>query len=381
MIYVKLEITKVRSRVSDSANAMQMQEFEFYDSTNVKIQPTSISATLQSTSSSEDILKLIDGDSNTKFCTTQWGSSVNGSCVITFTFDNLFNINDIHHYRYMTGNDSDSRDPVSWGIKVSKDGSTFITTASVSDASIPTSRKQYTDDFNFFGGFTWKMTPDKKIININFLEPAEHVMMNPYPDSIWQSKENDTPEIPIFNEPPERIFDKQYPNSVWYLKDGSFKMGIIKQAEEYAMKRTYPDAIWRMDLLYGPINLLLDTDFLEIKSVWHIVDGRPIHPLFLTPAASPMEAPYPYALWRVPMDDDITNLLLDDAEIIIDPVPEDDPEIYKDPNRDNYENIINKPTINGREISINNTFDELGIKEMTHDMINELILETFNVLL
>jgi hypothetical protein len=43
--------------------------------------------------------------------------------------------------------------------------------------------------------------------------------------------------------------------------------------------------------------------------------------------------------------------------------------------------ITNKPTINGVELTDNTTLEDIGIIELSPDMVSELILETFGVIL
>ena len=46
-----------------------------------------------------------------------------------------------------------------------------------------------------------------------------------------------------------------------------------------------------------------------------------------------------------------------------------------------YNDLTNKPTINGVEIVQNMTIDDIGISEMSNEMVSELFLQTFGYLL
>lgn len=46
-----------------------------------------------------------------------------------------------------------------------------------------------------------------------------------------------------------------------------------------------------------------------------------------------------------------------------------------------YNNLENKPSINGVELTQDMTLEDIGINEMTPEMISEIFLETFGVIL
>lgn len=46
-----------------------------------------------------------------------------------------------------------------------------------------------------------------------------------------------------------------------------------------------------------------------------------------------------------------------------------------------YEALENKPSINGVELTSGMGLDDIGILEMTPDMVTEIILETFGFIL
>lgn len=47
----------------------------------------------------------------------------------------------------------------------------------------------------------------------------------------------------------------------------------------------------------------------------------------------------------------------------------------------NYEDLENKPSINGVELTSDMDLSDIGILEMTPEMISEIFLETFGYLL
>lgn len=46
-----------------------------------------------------------------------------------------------------------------------------------------------------------------------------------------------------------------------------------------------------------------------------------------------------------------------------------------------YNNLENKPSINGVELTQDMTLEDIGINEMTPEMVSEIFLETFGVIL
>ena len=46
-----------------------------------------------------------------------------------------------------------------------------------------------------------------------------------------------------------------------------------------------------------------------------------------------------------------------------------------------YNDLDNKPTINGVELSSNTELEDIGLQEMTPEMVKECFLETFGYLL
>ena len=53
----------------------------------------------------------------------------------------------------------------------------------------------------------------------------------------------------------------------------------------------------------------------------------------------------------------------------------------QDPKSDNYQELENKPTINGVVLEPNMELSDIGLVEMTPGMVAELVLETFGIIL
>lgn len=179
---VRFEIVKVRSRSSDSANAIQLSEIKLYDKDKNEIPIISVNASLTPTSTSENASKLIDNDTSTKYCSTAWGGSVDGKCVIDFVIEK-----EIYSYKYCTANDSVSRDPVSWNLYV--DGELIDI---VSNANITTSRNTYTDEFSI----RWLMGFNSPY---NRFAPdiLEYTMNPPYPKALWRIEQGENNGLPF----------------------------------------------------------------------------------------------------------------------------------------------------------------------------------------
>lgn len=46
-----------------------------------------------------------------------------------------------------------------------------------------------------------------------------------------------------------------------------------------------------------------------------------------------------------------------------------------------YETLVNKPTINGVTLTAGMSIEDIGVVELTNEMVSEIVLETFGVLL
>lgn len=144
MAYYKLVITK---RKGTGDKVLQFSELNFYDENKSKIpwSVVGIQCNMSPATTSESIGKIIDGNSSTKFCTGDWGSGLENKCVITIQVNDSMNMP--VYYSYVTGNDSSNRDPVSWNLSYSKDGTAYTIISEVNNASITGNRKAETQLF------------------------------------------------------------------------------------------------------------------------------------------------------------------------------------------------------------------------------------------
>lgn len=145
--YLKWQLTNTRSNPVD--NAVQLSEFYLYLndvlynwSSNV-----SITASLSPVSASESIEHIIDGSVDTKYTTTQWGSSSVGQCDIVISLGETITVDNNTSYAYATANDVPSRDPVGWTLFGSLDGSSWFILDTRDSVDVPTSRKTSTEKF------------------------------------------------------------------------------------------------------------------------------------------------------------------------------------------------------------------------------------------
>lgn len=140
-MYFKLIITKTRG----NGAYIQLADFIFYDAFGEKVlfpSGTSVTSTLPATSSRESIDKIIDDNVNTKYCAA-WNKKE-----VTIIFSLSEDISP-SGYGYITANDANDRDPVSWDLYYSKNGIDYILLDTQTDADIPTARKQATQIWSF----------------------------------------------------------------------------------------------------------------------------------------------------------------------------------------------------------------------------------------
>ena len=149
--HVKWVLLNTRNR-SSAGDIIQVGEFELYDMDDQLITYSSISATFSNGGTpaygadqyQQTPDKLIDGDSSRKMCCTNFTTSSLG-LEITMELMNPIDIRDIKQYRYITANDIDARDPVTWDLYVSSDGTDWaLADRQVNDSTIPTARETST---------------------------------------------------------------------------------------------------------------------------------------------------------------------------------------------------------------------------------------------
>ena len=82
---------------------------------------------------------LVDGNSGTKWL------AYSSTCIV-----DIDNVNGVifDEYRFMTGNDAADRDPDSWTLEVSNDGTTWTVVSTVTGAAVTASRSTWTRNFS-----------------------------------------------------------------------------------------------------------------------------------------------------------------------------------------------------------------------------------------
>lgn len=134
-----LVFTFTATRTSNSGY-LQMSELYFYDSEETKLTPTVTALYTNGVTSwaSEVVSKVVDDNINTKWC-CQWVNPI----TLAISFDS-----DVRpaYISYVTGNDLEERDPISFSVKYSHQ-ETKKTILTVENATITTSRKTETQKF------------------------------------------------------------------------------------------------------------------------------------------------------------------------------------------------------------------------------------------
>lgn len=146
---IRWNVSAIRSN-SGSEIWIQLRYFGFYDDTYNRFPVSSGVSTWSDGSTVEyyqnrTIESLI---ANTeRLCAKTW----NGVRTFTMTFNLTYDISsdNLKYFRYYTGNDESGRDPVSWTIEVhDKVADTWIQVQSVTGATVPTGRNQWTSYFD-----------------------------------------------------------------------------------------------------------------------------------------------------------------------------------------------------------------------------------------
>lgn len=136
-MWLRLTIKKLRN----STSICQLSELYLYDSLNNRVSfpsGTTITAPNASYYSSEGPDKIIDNNTNTKFCCTNFSNFTSTGLVILFELpsDIIFS-----KYSYVTANDSSERDPITWTLEKSNDNIEWELLSSIENFVIPTSRR------------------------------------------------------------------------------------------------------------------------------------------------------------------------------------------------------------------------------------------------
>jgi hypothetical protein len=137
--YVRWNITATKT----ASNLMQASEFVIQ---NVGVDVSMAGSTVTSNDAGqpgESPSGLVDNNTATKFC------SLGTTGPWTFTID-LGSAKTFNGYRWATANDTEGRDPATWTVSVSNDGTNFTTKSTVTSYSATASRNTYVS-----GPWTW----------------------------------------------------------------------------------------------------------------------------------------------------------------------------------------------------------------------------------
>lgn len=143
--YIRLIVNALRNNTT----VFQVSEIKILSKTgSVMVWPagTVVTSTMKEISEKESPAKLIDGNVETKFCSGQFTA---GAKINIDLGDNVLDLDQYTAWQWFTANDSPERDPVSFELQGSADGSDFFTLDSVTNASITTTRNilAYTGNF------------------------------------------------------------------------------------------------------------------------------------------------------------------------------------------------------------------------------------------
>lgn len=137
--YIKFVVNSVRSV---GGTQMQFSEIEFLNASgnrfNYPATTTVTSPDMPATATVEGQNKIIDGLTSTKFCTIKFAS---GKYLLIDLGEPALDVNDFCVWRWWTGNDNYGRDPMSFELWGSVDGSTYELLDSAVDADVPTARQ------------------------------------------------------------------------------------------------------------------------------------------------------------------------------------------------------------------------------------------------
>lgn len=139
--YFKLQLLKTRG---NPPHAGAIQSSEFYvmvNGSDYSWGNATITSNMAGASAQQNVTSLIDGDIFTKYCTVAWGSVQTNECNITITLDGSISASDITGYAFVTGEDEPSRDPISWKLYGSSDGTNWELIDEQTDYAVTTGRR------------------------------------------------------------------------------------------------------------------------------------------------------------------------------------------------------------------------------------------------
>lgn len=154
--YIRFVINAIKGG-SDSYT--QLSRLEFLDAEgNLFKYPagTTVSSSMTGYPANEPPASIIDGNVNTKFC-APW--SAGGYLTVALGSSETIDISRYSHFQWYTANDGEWRDPISFEVQFSNDGTNFIKGAVVTNASITSSRYTLAYTGNCFNASAGKMGP------------------------------------------------------------------------------------------------------------------------------------------------------------------------------------------------------------------------------
>jgi hypothetical protein len=159
-------------RDATTANAVQLSEFAILNGAT-RLTGMTITATNNSSAVGEEPDKA--GDNSTA---TKWLSLNKTASALIYTFPSTVICDG---YRWATGNDETNRDPVSWTVSGSTDGTTWTTLDTRNGYPTTTARSTYLPDFQFGGGGGGGNTGGTQTLGVGGIPrpaPASNVELN-----------------------------------------------------------------------------------------------------------------------------------------------------------------------------------------------------------
>ena len=145
--YLKWEITKTKGN-PPANGCLQIAEFYLYQGDTLYSWNANVSITTDMQGvSNEGVDKLIDGNRGSKYNTQNWGSTQTNDCNIVISLGETITIDNKSLYYYVTANDEPSRDPISWKLYGSTDGTNWELLDTRNDISITDIRGSLTQGF------------------------------------------------------------------------------------------------------------------------------------------------------------------------------------------------------------------------------------------
>lgn len=139
--YLKWQLLKARGN-PPHAGAIQVSEFYIVvNGSDYSWGNATITSNMAGASEQQNVTSLIDGNILTKYCTVAWGSVQTNECDIAITLDGSISASDITGYAFVTGEDEASRDPISWRLYGSPDGTNWDLIDEQIDYDVTTERR------------------------------------------------------------------------------------------------------------------------------------------------------------------------------------------------------------------------------------------------